>query len=127
VLRFLLSLTIAAVVLAFSTIAGVERGWFQLPSFFYETLIFLAFGTIVIFYYLHKAKSSGFFAQLYLLTMALKLLAYCVYNLIIILEDRGSAVQNVVFFMIVYFVFTVLEIMFLYGKIVGEKTPPKPS
>jgi hypothetical protein len=51
---------------------------------------------------------------MYLLSMAIKLIAYLAYNVLIVLKDKPHAVQNVVFFMIVYFLFTALEIGFLY-------------
>ena len=49
--------------------------------------------------------------------MAVKLLAYGAYMLGMILQDKAGAAANVVFFMVVYFVFTALEIGFLYRKI----------
>lgn len=91
------------------------------PSFFYETLIFLVFATVVVYVYLYKLNKPGIFVQFYLLTMALKLLGYGGYNLVMILQDKPGAVANVVFFMLVYVVFTALEIGFLYHKISREK------
>ena len=83
----------------------------------------LAASTGIIFRYLHKADSGAFFVQMYLLTMAIKVLAYGAYNLIMILRDKGSAVENVVFFMVTYFIFTALEIGFLHRKITTRKGP----
>jgi len=112
-IRFLITLVVCACV-----IAGCSFLLAQIqPSFFYQTLIFLVFSTAVIYQYLYKIDKPDFFVQLYLLTMAVKLLAYGVYNVFVILEDKPGAVANVVFFMIVYFIFTALEIAFLYRKI----------
>jgi hypothetical protein len=86
------------------------------PSYFNETLILLAFSTGLIFLYLYRSTSS-IFVQLYLLTMAVKILAYGAYLAVIILNDRPGATENVVFFMGVYFIFTALEILFLYRKV----------
>jgi hypothetical protein len=121
-IRFFISLVIATGFVAGAVLFGVHEEWFMRPTFFIKTLVFLVFGTAVIFVYLYKANKTGFFLQLYLLTMVLKLLAYCGYNLIMILTDRASAVENVVFFMVTYFIFTLLEIVFLYGKISGQNT-----
>jgi hypothetical protein len=90
------------------------------PSFFYQTLVFLVFGTALIYRYLYKLDKPDIFVQLYLLTMMVKFLAYGAYMLFVILEDRPSAAPNVAFFMIVYFIFTVLEIVFLYRKIMRQ-------
>jgi fucose 4-O-acetylase-like acetyltransferase len=86
------------------------------PSYFIETLILLVFSTGLIFVYLYRS-ASALFVQLYLLTMAVKILAYGAYNAAIILKDKPGATENVVFFMIVYFIFTALEILFLYRKV----------
>ncbi len=91
------------------------------PSFFYQTLIFLVFATTTIFAYLYHTNKADFFVQLYLLTMAVKFLAYGVYNLFMIMEDKDGAALNVVFFMILYIVFTTLEITFLYRRISNSR------
>jgi hypothetical protein len=119
-IRFFISLAVTAAVVAGFVLWGVNDGWFEFPSFFLKTLIFLVFTTSVIFVYLYKANKPTFFLQLYLMTMVLKLLAYLGYNFIMILNDRASAVGNVVFFMVTYFLFTVVEIVFLYHKISGQ-------
>jgi hypothetical protein len=52
--------------------------------------------------------------------MVVKLLACFAYNLVMILEDRTGAAFNVIYFMVVYFLFTALEIAFLYRRISGS-------
>jgi hypothetical protein len=86
------------------------------PTFFWQTLIFLNFSTLLIYYYVIRSGKNAF-VQLYLLTMVLKLFAYCAYNIAIILQDRENAGINVGFFMITYLVFTTLELVFLYKRI----------
>lgn len=88
-----------------------------LPSFFYETLLLVVFGTGLIFVYLFKSNKSTFFVQLYLLTTMVKILAYGAYSFVMILEDRVGAVQNVIWFFTLYAAFTALEIFFLHRKI----------
>jgi hypothetical protein len=104
-------------VVAAVTLYGVSQGAFVKPTFFVQTLIFLAFTTGLLFVYLFKANKPDFFLQLYLLSMTVKLIAYCVYCLIIILEDPVGAIENMVFFLACYFIFTGVEIAFLYRKI----------
>jgi hypothetical protein len=117
-IRFILVLLVTGGVLALSGIVAVQQHVVSgLPSFFYQTLIFLVFSTGVIYGYLYKAGSTGFFVQLYLLTMAVKMLAYGAYIFIIVHQDKQGAFANVVFFMIIYGLFTALEIGFLYRKI----------
>lgn len=114
--RFLIALFITAGVIAGFSILILENT----PSFFYQTLVFLVFGTALIYRYLYKLDKPDIFVQLYLLTMMVKFLAYGAYMLFVILEDQPSAAPNVAFFMIVYFIFTILEIVFLYRKIMRQ-------
>ena len=117
-IRFFVALLIVALALAGFTILGAHLSWINsLPSFFYQIILFLLFATFVIFRYLYRLEKPDFFVRLYLLTMVVKFIAYGAFNLIVILEDRSGAPANVVFFMVVYFLFTALEIVFLYRKI----------
>lgn len=103
--------------------AAVALNWVeQLPSFFYPTLILLAFSTVVIYKYLHNLKGSQF-TQFYLLLMMIKLVAYLAYNVVIVLDDRAGAVQNVVTFLVIYLVYTVVEIVFLYRLVTHKNAP----
>ncbi len=123
-IRFGFFLLVSAVVLASLTLLAWHKLWIsELPSFFYQTLIFLVFTTATIFVYLYKVNKPGFFIQLYLLTMVVKFIAYGAYNLLMILEDRTGASLNVIFFMLLYVVFTALEIAFLYRKISDPEQP----
>src|SRR5688572_23306152 len=97
---------------------AVDFKWMAaMPSFFFQTTIFLLFGSGLLYIYLYRFNKPDFFIQLYLLSMAVKLLAYGAYNFFMIMEDRAGAVYNVVWFMTLYFIFTALEIGFLYQKI----------
>lgn len=123
-IRFLIALLASAGLLALGGLYAHAHGWIvALPSFFYQTLIFLVFSTAMIFRYLYKSNKTGLFLQLYLLTMVVKFIAYGAYNLFVILEDKPGAASNVIFFMLGYFIFTVVEIAFLYHRITsgGER------
>lgn len=119
-LKFFIALIFTAIVIGGIVELGVYEGLFDKPSFFLKTLIFLTAITLIIYLYLYKVNKPDFFLQLYLLTMVVKLLAYCVYNFIMITKDRSAAIGNVVFFMVTYFIFTALEIGFLHYKITGR-------
>lgn len=119
--RFFLFLLIAALLVGVGTLAGAAYSMFAKPTFFVQTLIFLVFSTGLLFVYLYKADKPEYFVQFYLLSMTLKLLAYCCYCLVIIFEDRSGAISNMAFFIVCYFIFTALEIGFLYRKINARK------
>jgi len=89
------------------------------PSFYYQSLALLALSTIGLYHYLVKVRKSNpdFFVQLYLATIALKLLAYGSYLGIVVWKDTPGAYGNVIFFMIAYAVFTGLEVFFLWRKV----------
>lgn len=107
----------AALLIGGSTLLGSHYHYFGLPSFFYHTVIFLLFSTGFIFVYLYRDNNPATFLRSYLLTMVVKILAYLAFVLIMIIKDRAGAFGNVVFFMTVYFIFTGLEIGFLFHKI----------
>jgi len=124
VIRFFLVLSVAALAIAGIMMVAIRLTWIDaLPSFFYRTILFLMFATFVVFRYLYKADKSGFFVQLYLLTMAVKFIAYGVFNVIVIREDPAGAASNVAFFIFSYLVFTALEVVFLYRKISHAHRP----
>lgn len=101
-----------------------DQGWLpNLPSFLFATTWLVAFVTTVIFLYLSRARNSAFFVQLYMLSIAGKLLAYFAYCIVMIVKDRPGTVMNVLYFLALYFVFTVVEIVFLYRRISDRSSP----
>ena len=121
---FFVVLLVAAITTAGLTILAKHLSLIGgLPSFFYQTILFLLFATFVVFRYLYRIEKPEFFVRFYLLTMALKFVAYGAFNLIVILEDRKGAAQNVAFFLLTYLVFTILEVVFLYRKISRSERP----
>ena len=90
-----------------------------LPSYFYQTLALLTVGTVGIYFYLVEVKNErpAHFTQLYILTLFVKILAYGAYVLIVVWDDPKGANLNALFFMIVYFIFTAVEVYFLYKKV----------
>jgi hypothetical protein len=121
--KFFLTVALFTVIIIIIVFWGEKNGWWAKPSFLYESLIFLIFTTAVIFIYLFKVNKPDFFVQLYLLSMAVKLLAFGVFNFIMITEDKAGAMANVLFFMLSYFIFTFIEITFLYRKINSSTNP----
>lgn len=90
----------------------------SLPSFFNQSLLLLLISTTGLYHYLvkiHETKPE-FFVQLYLLTIAVKLLAYGSYLGFVAYSDAEGAGLNVVFFMVVYVIFTAMEVGFLWRR-----------
>ena len=117
-IRFFLTLAGVAIILIIASYALVRQNWIEiLPSYFFQTLILLLFGTCLIYIYLYRFNKEGLFVHVYLLTIVVKLLAYGAYIFFIITVDHNGAISNVIWFMLLYFIFTLLEIIFLYQKV----------
>lgn len=115
-LRFFVVLTLAAFVLWAILEVLINYGWvLTRPSYSFEILALLYSATLIIYYYLCRV-SENTFVQLYLLTMAIKILAFASFALLMAMNDKPGVVSNVVFFLLAYLVFTALEIVFLYRR-----------
>ena len=121
-IKFILASALVSAIIAACVLYGVEYGLLdKVPSFFVPTLILVAFVTVVIYGYLSRLKSPDSFTQFYLLLMVVKVFAFLAYNIIIVLKSRENAAYNVIFFLITYFLFTGLEIAFLYFHVSSRK------
>jgi uncharacterized membrane protein len=87
-----------------------------------EALLMVGLTNILLFKYLSTARPA-YFVQLYILTIALKLFAFGGFCLWMVMADRAGAALNIVFFMGVYFIFTAVEITFLFNKISRGNEP----
>jgi hypothetical protein len=114
VLKFLITLSVTALGILALSLFGMDR---QL-EFLYQTLVFLFLATAGLFRFLLKTKQErpDYFVQLYLLTLVIKIVASSVYLFVMVIGQPEPA-RDVVFFMGVYFVFTALEIGFLYKRV----------
>lgn len=117
---FLIALLVCAMVIVATSYLVLP----VLPSFFFQTIILLFLGAAGIYYYLVDIKKDKprYFAQLYLLTLFVKLIAYGGYILFVLLKSPDQAAANAGVFMITYILFTTLEVGFLYRKITGKKS-----
>jgi len=95
----------------------------SVPSFLYPTTWLVALITAVVFVYLYRLNRPRVFTQFYLLSLVIKMVAALAYCLIIVLKHPSGAVVNVVFFLVLYFLFTTLEIALLYRKISAAGRP----
>lgn len=116
-IRFLAALLFLTLLIAGGVLGARHMGWIvEVPSYFFEILVFVSLTTLVLYSYLHKIPSGKQFVQFYLLTTVLKLLGYGAFGFIIIVLDRSDAAANSLFFIITYVAFTALETLFLYQK-----------
>jgi len=117
-IRFFLVLIVVALVVLLVGVAGVRAGVIaQLPSFFYETTALVVLCTGGLYRFLARSATPDLFVQLYLLTMVVKLMGYGCYIFVMLFLDRTGGGANVVFFLLMYGLFTLLEIAFLYRRI----------
>ncbi|MGE0586955.1 MAG: hypothetical protein AB7O48_00150 [Cyclobacteriaceae bacterium] len=116
-MKFVFTLITAAVAIA--VVFGYSIA--PLPSFFYQSLALLLVGTGGIYFYLVdiKREKPDYFVQIYIATLFAKILAYGAYMFFVLWEDKGGAANNALFFMVTYFIFTAIEIIFLYRKVNG--------
>ncbi|HYG03968.1 MAG TPA: hypothetical protein VD927_16095 [Chryseosolibacter sp.] len=121
-IKFILAALLVSLVIAAGVVYGVEYGVIdKQPSFYVPTLVLVAFVTIVIYGYLYRLKSPDAFTQFYLLLMVVKVFAFLAYNIVIVLKSKENAAYNVIFFLITYFLFTGLEIAFLYFHVSSRR------
>ena len=113
--KFLLTLVITALLI----LAVGQWGLETMPQYFYRTLIFLFISTAGLYRFLLRTKQQrpDFFVQFYLATMVVKLIAYGAYLFVVVTSQTEKAVADVAFFMVVYFIFTAIEIGFLYRHV----------
>jgi hypothetical protein len=121
-IRFVAVVLAVGVCALLITLLSVNLGWIEsAPSYYVQSLLILGIFTVVIYRYLDRLKNPEIFVQIYLLSMMVKLIAYGVYVVLMIIDDKGGANQNVVFFLILYVLFTALEVGFLHRKIARNR------
>lgn len=105
---------IFTVLVVVGVLAGTVFFFLPQPSFLFQTSFFLGFATIVIYGYLHRVVNPEDFVRLYLGMVALKLMVCLGYAAVMAMKDQPGIVNNIVYFLVVYFVLTGLEVGFLY-------------
>lgn len=114
-MKFLLTILLASFVLIgvtrFTDIAPTQ------PTLDILVTSVLALTTLGAFYLVESRRKHGSinFTQVYLITVVAKILVYGIFVVIVILTDRPNANANAIFFLAGYFLFTALEVIFLYA------------
>ena len=88
---------------------------YAVPSFLFLITTVLAAATFLAYFFMLRTTSEDFVKN-YLLTIVVKLLAGGIFIGAIIFADIEHAETNAVTFMVVYLLFTVLEVAFLFSK-----------
>jgi inner membrane protein involved in colicin E2 resistance len=123
-IRFYITLTAVMAFLTSAVYAGVHYGWVDtMPSFAVPVVLVVGLSTGLIYFLLVRRAEQDTFTQAYLLSIVLKMLSFSVFILIVIFSDREGAFANALIFLVSYFVFTGVEVGFLYGRINSRKSP----
>jgi hypothetical protein len=88
---------------------------YSAPSFLFLIVTSLAAATFLAYFFMLRTTSEDFVKN-YLLTIVIKLLAGGLFIGAIIFADIEHAETNAVAFMVVYLLFTGLEVAFLFGR-----------
>lgn len=95
-------------------------GWFAVlwgsPSFLVPILAALSAATWFVYFLLQDIKPEDFIKK-YLLTILVKLLAGGIFIAALLFMDPEGAEANALFFMTGYFLFTGLEVGFLFSRL----------
>jgi hypothetical protein len=118
-LKFIVTLFIASLAFVLMPGLAVKQGWIASePTYSSEIIFTLGLITIILFHRLHKIQKTNpqGFVQFYLFSIAVKMVVGCVLILVIIFMDREGAIANALLFILGYFLFTILEIIFLMRR-----------
>lgn len=114
-LRFVLVLIGSGLGLTFLLLPFFDR----VSSFWIGTLSVMAVSFIVIFSFLRQTilHRRDSFTRNYLLTIVLKMLLLGIFIFLVLKFDPKNLFFNAVFFLTTYFVFTGIELLFLYKEL----------
>jgi hypothetical protein len=111
--RFTITLVAAAVV---AQLAGIYSGWLLWPQGTLAINLALLVLTFAVFRIVVRSPNQERFVQIYLASIVLKILAACVLALVILWLDPSHGRPNVLFLLILYIVYTVIEVGFLLSS-----------
>jgi hypothetical protein len=95
---------------------GASQDFFNRPTYGTAILLTLSISTGSIYCWLNRINSESF-TQSYLLSIVAKLLIGGIMISTMIVIDKASSVENALTFIITYFIFTALEVFFLFKKV----------
>jgi hypothetical protein len=118
-LRFTAMTGLVALAILAILIAGSDAGWFDDPSFSREILAFFSLSNVTLYWAVGRNLSDhpDDFVKVYLGATVLRILFFGGFILAVILLDRSGAAGNTLFFLVCYFLFTIMEVGALWLKI----------
>lgn len=122
-ISFCIFLSIAIIALLVVFVGKGFGYWNEAPSFLWPTLIVLTLVTLTFHagsLYWTSLRPTNF-AQLFLLSLVMKLMLYLGYAFVMIIMDPTHAPANVLFFFSIYVPFTLVETVTVYRKISAKQ------
>lgn len=114
--------TLALLIVAF--VKGCSAvGWFDVPSFSTEIVVFLALSNVFLYWFTMRkmGEKSEDFVKIYLSTTVLRILFFGAFIFAVIFLDRPGAPKNALFFLICYFLFTAMEVWAIFHELRSQK------
>ncbi len=115
-IRFILLTVSLAVLLLVAANLGAQWGWMPLPGYRFAIVGYLLVITAVLGIFLLRriAPPAEGFVVVYLGTMVLRIFLFAGFVIVMVFMDRSGASANGAFFMVSYFLFTALEVGYLF-------------
>ena len=95
---------------------GGRAGWFPQPTYFIEIAIITMATSGYLYRILTKMTDPQVFVNVYLLTIAMKLLFFSVLLFVLRFLEPEAITPNALFLLISYIVFTALEVVVLFKR-----------
>lgn len=106
-----------AIVLYLGTKAGAAMGWFEVPLLAIPFLVLHVVVTASIFFLLTKATQPAVFVNLYLASIALKMMFFLGVLVAIQFIVPAAFASSALFMVATYVVFTILEVLVLFARV----------
>lgn len=116
-LTFALLAALVGSVLLASLWLGSWLAWFPLPSHSIEIVAITIFISAYLYRMLTKLTSPQVFVNIYLLTIAMKLVFFSVLLFVLRFLEPQYLIPNAVFLLVAYVLFTALEVAVLFRKV----------
>jgi hypothetical protein len=101
--------------------AGGHLNYVIIPSFGWLIISYGALSSLGAYFLVQKHTDATRFTQSYLMSVVAKLLVGCCFILVLIIADKDGAFANALLFILSYFIFTILEVTFLFQKVNNPK------
>ena len=109
--------------------AGVDWGWIGYPTFSIEIIAFFTLSNVALYWAVGRKLNDHpeDFVTVYLGATVLRVLFFGGFIFAVVLLDRSGAPKNTLFFLLCYFLFTIMEVGGLWIKIKSQKAVKGPQ